>query len=290
MAKPGAPLNRWLPFLLLPLLAGLTAPFLPAWIFMWLLAGSIFAGCKWLVYQEAVARGIRAAPGRRAAFLFGWPGMDAVAFLGNGKSRDPARAEWLWAAGKFAFGAGLFWWLARQAGGDLVTGWIGMVGLILMLHFGAFHLLALAWQSIGIPAQPIMKNPAASVSLSEFWGRRWNVAFNDIAERHVFRPLVRRVGARWAGMAAFLFSGLLHDVVISIPAGAGFGLPTLYFTIQGGGVWLERSATGRRIGLRRGWRGWLFTMLVTVAPAFWLFHPPFVRHIVLPMMTATHAL
>jgi len=290
MAKPGVPLSAWLPFLLLPVLAGFTMRILPAWVFMWVLAGSVFAGSKWLVYQEAQARGIGAKMRRRAAFLFGWPGMDATAFLGNTKTRAVAWKEWLWALGKFALGAWLFWWVARQLDGDLATGWIGMVGLIFMLHFGGFHLLALGWQSLGVPAQPIMKNPAASVSLGEFWSRRWNVAFNDIAERHVFRPLVRRAGTHWAGMAAFLFSGLLHDLVISVPAGAGFGLPTLYFVIQGVGVWVERSALGRRMGLRCGWRGWLFTMLITAGPAFWLFHPPFIRHIILPMMTATHAL
>jgi Membrane bound O-acyl transferase family len=256
---------------------------------MWVLAGSLFAGCKWLVYREAVGRGVHATPGRRAAFLFGWPGMDAAAFLGSMRTGPIAFAEWLWAFGKFILGAGFFWCIARHADGDLATGWIGMVGLIFILHFGGFHLLALAWQSVGVPAWPIMKNPAASLSLGEFWSRRWNVAFNDIAEQHVFRPLVRRIGPRWAGMAAFLFSGLLHDVVISIPARAGFGFPTLYFAIQGAGVWIERSAWGKRVGLRRGWRGWLFTMFVTAAPAFWLFHPPFVRHIILPMMTATHA-
>jgi hypothetical protein len=165
-----------------------------------------------------------------------------------------------------------------------------MVGLIFMLHFGGFHLLALGWQTLGVAAFPLMKNPAASTSLGEFWGQRWNVAFNEIAERLVFKPLVRRVGIRWAGMGAFVFSGLLHDLVISVPSRAGFGLPTLYFIIQGLGVWTERSTVGRRLGLRRGWRGWAFVMAVTVASAFWLFHPPFVRHIMLPMMEATQAL
>ena len=56
------------------------------------------------------------------------------------------------------------------------------------------------------------------------------------------------------------------------------------------GVWAERTPLGRKLGLRRGWRGWLFTMVVTAAPAFWLFHPYFIRNIFLPMMKATLAL
>ena len=46
-------------------------------------------------------------------------------------------------------------------------------------------------------------------------------AFNDIAERFVFRPLVRRAGTVSANLAAFGFSGLLHDLVISVPAWGG---------------------------------------------------------------------
>lgn len=290
MAKRGTTPAAWLPLIVLPLLAGLTVRMLPGWIFMWVLAGSVFMGCKWLVYQHALTSGVCAAPWRRAAFLFGWPGMDAATFLGDTTPTRAAGTEWIWAGAKFVFGAVLYWLVAGQMGGDLWTGWIGMVGIIFMLHFGGFHLLALGWQSLGIPAQPIMRNPAASVSLGEFWSRRWNVAFNDIAERFVFRPLVRRAGTVSANLAAFGFSGLLHDLVISVPAWGGFGLPTLYFLIQGIGVLFERSRVGRRFGLRRGWRGWAFTMVVTVGPAFWLFHPPFVRHIIIPMMKGTGAL
>ena len=42
---------------------------------------------------------------------------------------------------------------------------------------------------------------------------------------------------------------------------------------------------------RRGWlRGRLFTLAIVAAPAFWLFHPPFVRRVILPFMQAIGAL
>jgi alginate O-acetyltransferase complex protein AlgI len=87
----------------------------------------------------------------------------------------------------------------------------------------------------------------------------------------------------------FLASGIVHDLVISLPARGGWGGPTIYFVVQGLGLLVERSRIGRSLGLARGWRGWLYAMLVLVAPAYWLFHPPFIRTVVLPFLTAIGA-
>jgi alginate O-acetyltransferase complex protein AlgI len=280
----------WLPLLLLPLGVGLLINRLPPWIFMWLLAGSVFTGCKWLVLQDAVRRGKNAPMRRKAAFMLGWPGMDAEAFLRVGVPVNAAPREWSFAFGKAIFGALLYWEVARLAGGGLLSAWIGMIGIIFILHFGSFHILALAWQSAGVPAEPLMNNPAAAVSVSEFWSRRWNVAFNQIAERFVFRPLSRRWGIIPASTCAFAVSGLIHDIVISVPALGGYGLPTIYFLFQAVGVCFERSDLGSRMGLRCGFKGRLFAIAVTASPAVLLFHPPFARQIILPMMSATCAL
>jgi hypothetical protein len=35
--------------------------------------------------------------------------------------------------------------------------------------------------------------------------------------------------------------------------------------------------------------GWLFTAAVVAGPVYWLFHPPFVERVVLPMMGALGA-
>jgi hypothetical protein len=84
-------------------------------------------------------------------------------------------------------------------------------------------------------------------------------------------------------MSVFAASGLVHELVISFPARGGYGFPTAYFLLQGFSVLFERSNTGRTIGLGHGWRGWLFTAMCAGGPAFWLFHPPFVRNVILPM-------
>jgi alginate O-acetyltransferase complex protein AlgI len=171
-----------------------------------------------------------------------------------------------------------------------MRGWIGLFGLIFLLHFGSFHLLALFWQARRVAAEPIMSHPIRSKNLSEFWGRRWNLGFRQLAYELLFQPLHNRIGVSAARLTVFLASGLIHDLVISLPTRGGYGLPTGYFVLQGLGVALERSSFGRKIGLRSGAFGWSFMLVVAAAPAFWLFHPRFVLRVILPFMLAIHAL
>jgi len=256
---------------------------------MWLLAFAIFAGCKWLTWRRTPAPG--ALWWQHAGYLLAWPGLNAGAFLRSERlpenERPPAK-EFFAAALKLVAGGVLFWIVARRISPDrtILAGWVGMVGLILLLHFGSFHLLSCAWRSIGIDARPLMNRPLASVSVGEFWGRRWNTAFRDLTHRFLFRPLNSRLGPQWAILAGFVFSGVVHDLVISVPAGGGYGWPTFFFGTQAVAIFVERSRAGRAIGLGRGWRGWLFAMLVLALPAYGLFHPPFVRNIMVPFMRA----
>jgi len=215
--------------------------------------------------------------------------MDAAAFSqGKSCAEMSSRADWLFAAIKTLAGAALVWFSVRGAfgGASLLTGWLGMIGLVLLLHFGFFHLLALAWRRAGISVRPIMHAPLAATSLADFWSCRWNTAFNGLAHKLAFSPLAHRFGVRCATLGVFLISGLVHELVISLPARGGYGLPTAYFILQGVGVLGERSIWGRRLGLHRGLRGWLFAACFAAAPAFWLFHPPFVYNVILPMLHA----
>jgi hypothetical protein len=254
---------------------------------MWLFALAIYLGCKcltWFVHARSPLGW------RDMAYLLGWPGMDAKSFLARqdrptGELRPTANA-WLFAIAKFSIGA-----VALLAAAHLVdrtsgwlSGWLGMIGIAMVLHFGLFDLLSLAWRSFGVDARPVMDWPLLADSVSEYWGRRWNTAFRDLAHRYVFRPVSARCGAHWALGLVYLVSGLVHDLVISLPAGAGYGGPTLFFAIQAGGALAERSRPGRRWGLGRGWSGWVFTMLLLLAPLPLLFHPPFFARIVLPML------
>jgi alginate O-acetyltransferase complex protein AlgI len=164
-----------------------------------------------------------------------------------------------------------------------------MVGLILIMHFGVFHILSLILRTAGISAQPIMQHPLRSHSLSEFWGKRWNLGFRQLSHDWIFKPLRKQNGVATATFIAFLASGVIHDLVISVPAHAGYGLPTSYFALQGCGVLMERSAFGIRLGLGRGVTGWLWMALLAAGPAYWLFHPLFALRVMLPFLRAIGA-
>jgi hypothetical protein len=280
----------WLPLIALPATPIALRNRMPAWLFMWSLSFAMFAALKWMSWWKARSEVAHTA-GRSLAYLAAWPGMDADAFLDKRRHvAQPNLSEWLWASAKTALGIVLLWIFARQMSQPLLQGWIGLLGLVFILHFGSFHLISLFWRSVGIDAQPIMSNPIASKTLSEFWGKRWNLGFRHLAHDFIFSPLHKRIGAAGAGFLVFVVSGLIHDLVISVPARGGYGLPTAYFVLQGLGVMFERSKLARRIGLQNELPSRIFTIIVTAAPAFWLFHPPFVLRVIIPFMRAIRAL
>lgn len=286
-------LVAWLPLLVAPWLVPLLAPpEWPRWAVMWLLAFVIFCGCKWLTWRAARTRAV--PRWRQLGYLLAWPGLDAPAFLAPGAREPvvaPSPAEWLFALGKLAVGLAVLYGLLPfvSAADPYLVGWVGMVGVVLVLHFGSFHLLSCAWRAAGVDARPLMNRPLAATSLAEFWGARWNTAFRDLTHRFLFRPLASWVGPRGAVVAGFAFSGVVHDVVISWPAGGGYGGPTGFFLLQGAGILAERSRAGRAVGLGRRWRGWLFAMAILLGPATLLFHRPFVTGIVVPFLAALGA-
>jgi hypothetical protein len=259
---------------------------------MWMMAFALFFGFKWVTAGRAAHK-----PGLMlwCGYFFAWPGMDAERFFRgrrnlhrSGSSRERSSTFLLWAALKVV--AGLL--ILRLAVTDrvglipLLEGWLAMLGLVLFLHFGLFDVLAFCWQRAGVDAESVMHSPILSKSLAEFWGARWNTAFHKLAHALAFRPLATRFGVAGATLIVFLISGLIHESVISLPARGGYGLPTAYFLLQGCGVLAERSLVGRRLGLNHGVRGRLFALGVVTLPAFWLFHPPFVMNVILPMLAA----
>lgn len=288
--KPEPVRTHWLPVLLLPALALASRGLLAPWVFLWTLAFAIYAGFKWLTYRDAISVDFRPTRRQAICYLLLWPGMDLEEFVDRKNPTSPWKlspTDWIAPVGKIVLGTALVWLVVRRIPESryLLRGWIGMVGMIMMLHFGAFHLLAIAFQSWGFNARPNMNAPLRAKSLAGFWGRRWNTGFNALADRYGFRPLKPILGPRGALIAVFVASGLIHDLVIAVPAGGGFGLPTLYFSLQALGLLLERTAFFRRQPRLK----YLFTWLVLVIPLGCLFPPVFVRNVILPMLHAIGA-
>lgn len=256
----------------------------PPWLVMWLLAAGCYFSFKVVILWKARV----AAPAAEiAAWLLLCPTFSISNF--HRRSLAPRAAVLRLAlAGmvNFMFGAVLLWGVARHlAQVPMLAAWVGMVGLIFVLHFGSFHLVTAFWMQRGRAVEPLMKNPIAAGSLADFWGRRWNTAFRDGMNLLVFRPVAMRRGVRRAHWLVFLFSGLLHEAVISLPAGAGWGGPTTYFLLQALGMDLSR-----RLHLREGWVCRVWTLVFLILPAGLLFHPPFIHHVMLPFLKAIVAL
>ena len=272
--------------LAIPITSVLMARHLPGWAFMWLMAASLWLSLKLLTVFDYGRSAGKLSPSRLVGYLLAWPGMDAREFFTNQVNPQKPSACFV-LGGLLAIGGGLFLLLHASpmaAISPLLGGWIAMIGGVLTLHFGIFKLLAGIWQRAGIPVTPLMNSPLKAKSLAEFWGRRWNTGFSIPARRLLIEPLAPKIGAPAATLLVFVVSGLLHELVISLPARAGYGLPTLYFLVQGLAVLFERSKLGRKIGLGQALRGRCFMFLITAGPVFWLFHPPFVKNVILPLL------
>ncbi len=248
------------------------------WQVMWIISYGIFVSFKLLTYISAKKK---APLSRQLAYLFLWTGLGPDAFLGRRRVDPPLGSEWREAAASLLAGFAVYVFATRifLSTESIFRGFLIIAGLVLMFHFGFSGLLSCFWRRAGIDAKPLMNSPQLAISLTEFWGKRWNTAFRDFAHAFCFLPVHARFGPAAAIWATYLFSGVIHDVVLSIPAGSGYGLPTLYFLIQGLGTVLER-----RMNLAK--RGMLLRRAVTLAwvvlPAGLLFHGGFIRTVILP--------
>ncbi|XP_020259446.1 probable long-chain-alcohol O-fatty-acyltransferase 4 [Asparagus officinalis] len=87
---------------------------------------------------------------------------------------------------------------------------------------------------LGLATEPQFKNPFGSDSLQDFWGRRWNLMVTSILRPSVYYPVRSRLGTDAGLMAAFLVSGLMHEIMfyymtVERPSGE----VSLFFVAQG---------------------------------------------------------
>lgn len=219
-------------------------------------------------------------------FSAGWIGMRPDVFKRMGGTAAPGFQRLLLKGAFFVMVGLLLFALARLAWIHAFLVYSNVFSLMLVLafllpalslilHFGILTFLAGVWRWQGVPVGVLFNAPFKSKSLREFWGFRWNIAFAEMTAIAVYRPLRSKFGDATGRAGGYLFSGLAHELAISVPVNAGYGLPTAYFIIQAIGAWLER---------RFGVSGRLWTMFWVLLPVPILFHPPFIAEIVLPLV------
>lgn len=250
----------------------------PGFRMLIVIAGLLYAMKAVVSIEAAAQEGTRLPPLRWMAFATLWPGMRPGLFVHLQPPRPGARALLARGIVHIAFGASLLLLarLAWNATGSAILATVALLpGLSLLLHFGAFDALAGLWRQAGADCAPLFRAPLRSRSLGEFWARRWNLAFSEMTALVVYRPVSGAAGRRAGLLAAFLLSGLLHEAAISLPVGAGFGGPLLYFAIHGLLTQVERE---------RGSFGRVGTLASLALPLPLLFHAPFLRGVVWPLL------
>ena len=234
---------------------------------MIVLVVGLFLWMKAVVTAEAAARGERLPVARWLVFALAWPGMRQRPFV---HSKPCAGAGRIAAAGliRIAFGAALVGaahlvrertWLATV---------LVLIGLSFVLHFGLFRISTAFVRALGFDAREPFRDPQRSRTLGEFWARRWNIPFSEMVQDTVYRHFRHPT-------AGFVFSAALHEVALSLPVRAGYGLPSAYFCLQGLLVLVER-----RWGIAS--RVWTAAWILLPVPL--VFHPPFLRGVVWPIV------
>ena len=212
------------------LAAATLAPWLthndPAGTRFLLICGCLFLAMKVLVLAETRLAG-RPVPraGAWLCFALLWPGMRPWAFAGP--PGPPRLGAWrLIVSGSLVtlLGLGLLGVArlrAAHGASEAEVLFVALLGIGVTLAFGLFRALAGFWRLRGRPVMPLFDAPARSRSLGEFWARRWNLAFSEMLQVAVRRPLKRALGPGASLALCFGISGLLHELALSVPARGG---------------------------------------------------------------------
>lgn len=132
---------------------------------------------------------------------------------------------------------------------------------------------------LGMEMEPQVDRPYLASSLRDFWGRRWNLMVPAILRPSVYRPVRARLGDAAGVLAAFLVSGLMHEVIFYYimwqpPSGEVTAFFLLHGACTAAEVWWARHA---------GW--WRppravsvpLTLAFVAGTGFWLFFPAMIK-------------
>jgi len=154
---------------------------------------------------------------------------------------------------------GALYWLIRWGGG---------LALVYTLSEGAYCLLFAVYRLAGFRPPRLHMHPAASRSVQEFWGKRWNLTVSAWLGDTFFRPLARR-GHPMAGvLVAFAVSALAHAYICKVALGMELSVIMFgYFCVQGALVAIERPLRVTRWAKAPA-HVWTVTCMAVASPMF----------------------
>ncbi|MFC5049768.1 wax synthase family protein [Rubritalea spongiae] len=242
----------------------------PAFLRMVALCCVLMAGMKWVVYAEWRRTGGEILSWSRwGCFACLWFGMDPAPWT-RVRSQKQWRNDCFWGAGCLFVGVLS---VALLAYFDCTQLQLLFVTMSVGFHYGALRLLVAFWKQQGYGVRALFRNPLEMRGFADFWSRRWNLAYSQMMARAVLRPLRAVCGRRGAQFGVFAISGVLHELAITVPVQAGYGMPTLFFLLQGVATSLEKQG-----GL---WMAVLCGVSLVVGLPL-LFPETFVEEVILP--------
>jgi hypothetical protein len=126
-------------------------------------------------------------------------------------------------------------------------------------------LLGYALSGIAVPHDQFA--PLHSISLREFWGRRWNTFLGDWLRHFLFLPLARRDHPALGILCAFATSAAMHGWLALIPLGWRAALMMAsFFLVQGVFVLVETRLLDLPSWRAPAARAWTLGLLLAPSP------------------------
>jgi len=129
--------------------------------------------------------------------------------------------------------------------------------------------LQLLFSLTGVIFSDMHDRPYLSISLTNFWGRRWNRWVRDWLNHLTYG--LKSLNLKYAVMISFLISGLFHEIMFNLPyfiftGKAYLGSMMVFFFLQGLGVLFEKSYLKNAPIILR--RIFMFIMIIGLSPFF----------------------
>lgn len=129
-----------------------------------------------------------------------------------------------------------------------LLGDLSWLAVVLLAASGLMDISNAIAELAGVHVLPSFDAPLLACSLTDFWGRRWNLTASRLLRDCVYRPCHEYLGwsRPWALGAAFAVSGAAHELIVWYGSGSSYastrGQWFAFFLVQGGLAAAERSS------------------------------------------------